>query len=56
MAKLAKQMYRSVKTGEKRINCYHIHISKAIIEQVGFKDSDDLKISVKDNKIVIEKR
>ena len=56
MPKLAKQMYYSVSKGEKKINCYKLNIPKKIVEQTNFKDGDELKISVKDNKIVIEKQ
>ena len=55
MAKLSKQMYRSVKTGEKKLNCYKLNIPKAIVNKANFKDGDELKILVKDNKIIIEK-
>ena len=55
MARLSKNMYRSLKTGEKKINSYKINIPKKIIEQVNFKDGDELKFIVKDNKIIIEK-
>ena len=54
MPKLAKNMYRSVKTGERRLNCYLIHIPKEIVNKTDLEDKD-LKISAKDNKIIIEK-
>lgn len=52
--KLIKQKYYNAK-GESKINCYMIKISKAIIEQSNIKDTDEIKISVKDGKIVIER-
>ena len=56
MAKLAKQMYYSVSKGEKKINCYKLNIPKAIVKQTDLKDGDELKITAKDNKIIIEKK
>lgn len=56
MAKLAKQMYYSASKGEKKINCYKLNIPKAIVKQTDFKDGDELKITVKDNKMIIEKK
>lgn len=56
MAKLAKQMYYSASKGEKKINCYKVNIPKAIVKQTNFEDGDELKITVKDNKIIIEKK
>ena len=54
MTKLAKQMYYNAK-GEHKINCYKINIPKRIIKQTDFKETDELNITVKDNKIIIEK-
>lgn len=56
MAKLAKQMYYSVSRGEKKVNCYKLNIPKKIVEQTNFRDGDELKITVKDNKIIVEKK
>ena len=56
MAKLSTNMYRSLGTGEKKINSYKINIPKAIINKTNFEVGDELKISVKDNKIIIEKK
>ena len=55
MAKLAKQMYYSASKGEKKLNCYKINIPKRIVKQTDFKETDELNITVKDNKIIIEK-
>lgn len=55
MARLSKNMYRSLKSGEKKINSYKINLPKEIIKQVNFKDGEELKITAKDNKIIIEK-
>ena len=54
MPKLAKNMYRSVKTGEKRLNCYIINIPKEIVNQTDLENKD-LKITAENNKIIIEK-
>lgn len=54
MAKLNK-LYYYTRNGEKRINCYAVHISKDIINKANIKDNDEIKIEVKDNKIIIEK-
>lgn len=54
MAKLNKQRYRTMKN-EIKINCYTVNLSKEIVKQANIKDDDEIKISVKDNKIIIEK-
>lgn len=54
MPKLAKNCYYS-KSGEKRVNCYLLNISKEIVKQANINDNEQLKIYVKDNKIIIEK-
>ena len=55
MAKLQKQYYIT-STGEKKLNCYHINISKEIVESSNIKDGNETKIYVKDGKIIIEKK
>ena len=55
MPKLTKNMYRSVKTGERRLNCYLIHIPKEVVSKAGIKEDDDVMVYAKNNKIVIEK-
>lgn len=55
MPKLAKNMYRSVKTGEKKLNCYLVHISKEIVNKTDLEDKE-LNIYAENNKIIIEKR
>ena len=56
MPKLSKNMYRSVKTGEKKLNCYSVNISKEIVSETNITEEDDLKIYAKGNKIIIEKK
>ena len=53
MPKLAKNMYTTAK-GERKLNCYVVNIPKEVVEKTNLKDAD-LKISSKDNKIIIEK-
>ena len=55
MAKLGKNYYRTAK-GEKRLNCYMIPLAKELIAKTNITDQDELKISVKDNKIIVEKQ
>lgn len=52
--KLIKQMHYN-KKGEAKINCYHVNIKKEIVKQANINDNDEIKISAKDNKIIIEK-
>jgi len=53
MPKLAKQYYLNAK-GEKKVNCYKVNISKQIIDKTNLED-EEIKITIKDNKIIIEK-
>jgi len=55
MPKLVKQL-RYYKDGRSIINCYHANISKEILKQTNIKDSDEIIIYTKDNKIIIEKK
>jgi len=53
MAKLNKNYYYS-KNGERKINCYLVNIPKEIVEKTNIGDNE-IKISIQNNKIVIEK-
>lgn len=53
MAKLGKNSYRTAK-GEKKLNCYLIPLSKEIVAKTNITEQDELKITVKDNKIIVE--
>mgnify|MGYP003420285485 CR=1 FL=1 len=53
MPKLAKNMYRSVKTGEKKLNCYMVHIPKEIVKNTNITESSEIKVYSKDNKIIM---
>ena len=55
MTKLAKNMYTSLRTGERRLNCYVINIPKEIVNKTDLEDKQ-LKITAIDNKIIIEKK
>ena len=54
MAKLGKNQYKTMK-GEVKLNCYYVALSKEIVGKTNITDKDELKITVKDNKIIIEK-
>lgn len=54
MPKLAKNYYYG-KNGEKKLNCYILHISKEILNKTDIKDTDTVNIIAKDGKIIIEK-
>jgi len=54
MVKLAKQYYLN-KDGTKKINCYHLTISKQILEKSKIADDSNLVIIPKKNKLIIEK-
>ena len=53
MAKLNKMFYHTSK-GEKKLNCYYITLPKEMVDQVDFENSE-IKVVVKDKKIIIEK-
>lgn len=55
MAKLNKQKYYSTKTGESKVNCYKVNLSKFIVEASGIKEDDEIIIYAEKNKIIIEK-
>lgn len=54
MQKLKKQRYITKKQGVK-INCYYVNLSKELVKQTNITEEDELKITVKNNKIIIEK-
>ena len=53
--KLGKQKYYSA-SGEAKVNCYKITISKKHIQDAGIKENDDLEVYVEGNKIIIRKK
>lgn len=54
MAKLGKNSYWTSK-GEKKLNCYMVPVSKEIVAQTNITEKDELKITAKDNKIIVER-
>ena len=54
MAKFIKQRYYG-KNGEKKINCYHVNISKFILLASGMTENDEIEVKAHDGKIIIEK-
>ena len=55
MSKLNKQVYYNSK-GEKKINCYHIIVSKEIVAKAGINEDDEIEIKAKGSKIIVEKK
>lgn len=55
MSKLNKQVYYNSK-GEKKINCYHIIVSKEVVAKAGFNDDDEVEVRAVGKKIVVEKK
>lgn len=53
MSKLAKQYYLNAK-GEKKVNCYKLNLSKQLVDKTDLENKE-IKISTKDNKIIIER-
>lgn len=53
--KLAKQYYR-LSDGTRKINCYHIAISKKALDDAGLNPKDDYKLKIKKGKIIIERK
>lgn len=53
--RLVQQKYYTA-TGEAKINCYKLNISKKFLEETGIKETDDLEIYTEDNKIIITKK
>lgn len=54
MAKLNK-MYYYTSTGEKKLNCYTIPVSKDLVEKAGLVGAD-VQLRVEGNKIIIERK
>ena len=54
LKKLAKHHYY-MKSGEKRINCYFVPISKEMLEKSNIKEDDTINVEVVEGKIVVEK-
>lgn len=52
--KLNKNYY--YRKNERVVNCYYARISKEILKKTNINENDEIKISVENNKIIIEKR
>lgn len=55
MGKLNKQVYYNSK-GEKKINCYHIIVSKEIVAKAGINEDDEIEVKTQGKKIIVEKK
>lgn len=53
--KLVQQKYYTA-SGEAKINCYKLAISKKYLEEAGIDEKDDLEVFVEGNKIIIRKK
>ena len=53
--KLVQQKYYTA-SGEARVNCYKLAISKKHLEDAGIKDTDDLEVYTEGTKIIIKKK
>lgn len=52
MSKLIKNCYYD-RNGNKKVNNYLISVSKKMIQEAGIKDTDNIKIYVEGNKIIL---
>lgn len=53
--KLVQQKYYTA-SGEVKVNCYKLAISKKHLEEAGIDEKDDLEVFVEGNKIIIRKK
>lgn len=53
--KLVAQKYLNA-SGEKKVNCYKLNISKKHLQDAGINEDDDLEVYVEGNKIVVIKK
>ena len=53
--KLVQQKYYTA-SGETKVNCYKLAISKKYLEEAGIDEKDDLEVFVEGNKIIIRKK
>ena len=53
--KLVKQKYFNA-SGEEKVNCYKLNISKKYLQDAGINEDDDLEVYVEGNKIVVIKK
>lgn len=53
--KLVQQKYFTA-SGEAKVNCYKLAISKKHLDEAGIDEKDDLEAYVEGNKIIIKKK
>lgn len=53
--KLVQQKYYTA-SGEAKVNCYKLAISKKCLEEARIDEKDDLEVFVEGNKIIIRKK
>lgn len=53
--KLVQQKYFTA-SGETKVNCYKLAISKKHLEKAGIKETDDLEVFTEGDKIIIRKK
>lgn len=54
LPKLAKNYYRTAK-GEKKLNCYLIHIPKEVVKKTDISEQDEVRVYEKNKKIIVER-
>lgn len=54
MPKLNHKYYYT-STGERKINCYTISITREDINKAGFNDNMQLKVTAEKNRLIVEK-
>ena len=53
--KLVQQKYYTA-SGEAKVNCYKINISKKHLDKAGIKEKDEIEVYTEGNKIIIRKK
>lgn len=53
MQKIQQQRYKTM-SGEIKVNCYKITLSKEVVRQAGFNEETKLKVRAENGKIIIE--
>lgn len=54
MTKFSKMYYYTSK-GEKKLNCYYVHIPKELVDKINLSEKE-LTIKIEKNKITIEEK
>ena len=53
MQKIQQQRYKTM-SGEIKVNCYKITLSKEVVRQAGFNEETKLEVRAENGKIIIE--